>query len=63
MKAPTLIGLALMPLLLTLNKFDLLIPLHASFSFLYPLKKSKNLWFFGIFRGYGNGLVTRNGLI
>ena len=43
--------------ILSLDSFE------ANAPFLYPLKKSENLWFFYIFRGYINGKLARDGLI
>ena len=40
-----------------------LIPFHATFLFLYPLKTSENQRFSGIFREYSNGPVAWNGLL
>ena len=37
-------------------------PFHTTRLFLYPLKTSENLWFFEVFRMYGNRPVTWNGL-
>ena len=41
---------------------DQLNPVHANVPFLYLLKTSENLWFFGVFRGYRNGTLLGNGL-
>ena len=41
---------------------DQLNPVPANVPFLYLLKTSENLWFFGVFRGYRNGTLLGNGL-
>ena len=38
-------------------------PFHANGLFLYPLKKSENLWFSNVFRGYRKRPVAWNGLL
>ena len=37
--------------------------IQASFSFLYTLKTSENLWFADVFRGYRNGIFASNRLM
>ena len=42
---------------------ELINPFHATCLFLYPLKRSENLWFSDVFKGYRKIIVAINGLM
>ena len=45
------------------GEYKLFDPFHATYLFWYPLKKSENLWFSDVSRGYQKISVAWNGLI